>query len=145
MTGEGLLEISNPSELLINQQPPDLSGSAIAANVEGIRPILIEVQALVSSAVYGTPQRTSTGFDTRRLSMLLAVLEKRGGFRLGTQDIFLNIAGGLRVEDPAIDLAVAVSIISSFNEMPVPAKYCFGRHRAAIPRWWSRFLHPSLL
>ena len=125
MTGEGLREISNPSELLINQQPPDLSGSAIAANVEGIRPILIEVQALVSSAVYGTPQRTSTGFDTRRLSMLLAVLEKRASFKLASKDVFINIAGGLRVDDPAIDLAVVAAILSSTVDIPVDQYTCF--------------------
>jgi DNA repair protein RadA/Sms len=125
MTGEGLREILNPSELLINQQPPDLSGSAIAANVEGIRPILIEVQALVSSAVYGTPQRTSTGFDTRRLSMLLAVLEKRASFKLASKDVYINIAGGLRVDDPAIDLAVVASILSSTVDIPVDPNTCF--------------------
>ena len=125
MTGEGLREILNPSELLINQQPPDLSGSAIAANVEGIRPILIEVQALVSTAVYGTPQRTSTGFDTRRLSMLLAVLEKRANFKLASKDVFINIAGGLRVDDPAIDLAVISAILSSTVDIPVDPFTCF--------------------
>jgi DNA repair protein RadA/Sms len=125
MTGQGLREISNPSELLINQQPPDLSGSAIAANVEGARPILIEVQALVSTAVYGTPQRTSTGFDTRRLSMLLAVLEKRASFRLASKDVFINIAGGLRVDDPAIDLAVVSAILSSTVDIPIDQLTCF--------------------
>ena len=125
MTGEGLREIINPSELLINQQPPDLSGSAVAANVEGIRPILIEVQALVSSAVYGTPQRTSTGFDTKRLSMLLAVLEKRASFKLASKDVFINIAGGLRVDDPAIDLAVVAAILSSTVDIPVDQYTCF--------------------
>jgi len=125
MTGEGLREIINPSELLINQQAADLSGSAIAANVEGIRPILIEVQALVSSAVYGTPQRTSTGFDTRRLSMLLAVLEKRASFKLASKDVFINIAGGLRVDDPAIDLAVISAILSSTVDIPIDPFTCF--------------------
>ena len=125
MTGEGLKEIMNPSELLINQQPSDLSGSAIAANVEGNRPLLIEVQALVSSAVYGTPQRTSTGFDTRRLSMLLAVLEKRANFKLASKDVYLNIAGGLRVDDPAIDLAVVAAILSSTVDIPVDHSTCF--------------------
>jgi len=125
MTGEGLREILNPSELLINQQAADLSGSAIAANVEGIRPIMIEVQALVSSAVYGTPQRTSTGFDTRRLSMLLAVLEKRASFKLASKDVFVNIAGGLRVDDPAIDLAVISAILSSTVDIPVDPFTCF--------------------
>ncbi len=125
MTGTGLREILNPSELLINQHSPELSGSAIAANVEGIRPILIEVQALVSSAVYGTPQRTSTGFDTRRLNMLLAVLEKRARFKLATKDVFINIAGGLRVDDPAIDLAVVSAILSSTVDIPVDPYTCF--------------------
>jgi DNA repair protein RadA/Sms len=125
MTGAGLREINNPSELLINQQPSDLSGSAIAANVEGARPLLIEVQALVSSAVYGTPQRTSTGFDIRRLSMLLAVLEKRASFKLASKDVFINIAGGLRVDDPAIDLAVVSAILSSTVDIPVDAHTCF--------------------
>ena len=125
MTGKGLHEILNPSELLINQQPADLSGSAIAANVEGIRPILIEVQAFVSSAVYGTPQRTSTGFDTRRLSMLLAVLEKRASFKLASKDVYINIAGGLRVDDPAIDLAVVASILSSTVDIPIDPNSCF--------------------
>jgi DNA repair protein RadA/Sms len=125
MTGSGLREILNPSELLINQQPPDLSGSAVAANVEGARPILIEVQALVSTAVYGTPQRTSTGFDTRRLSMLLAVLEKRAQFKLASKDVFINIAGGLRVDDPAIDLAVVSAILSSTVDIPVDQHTCF--------------------
>jgi DNA repair protein RadA/Sms len=125
MTGSGLLEINNPSELLINQQPPDLSGSAIAAHVEGVRPFLIEVQALVSSAVYGTPQRTSTGFDTRRLSMLLAVLEKRASFKLASKDVYINIAGGLRVDDPAIDLAVVAAILSSTVDIPVEPYTCF--------------------
>jgi DNA repair protein RadA/Sms len=125
MTGKGLREILNPSELLINQHPPDLSGSAIAANVEGVRPILIEVQALVSSAVYGTPQRTATGFDTRRLGMLLAVLEKRANFKLAIKDVFLNIAGGLKVDDPAIDLAVVAAILSSTVDIPVDGRTCF--------------------
>lgn len=125
MTGKGLREILNPSELLINQQPPDLSGSAIAANVEGNRPLMIEVQALVSSAVYGTPQRTSTGFDNRRLSMLLAVLEKRASFKLAAKDVYLNIAGGLRVDDPAIDLAVVAAILSSTVDIAVEQGICF--------------------
>ena len=121
----GLRGVNNPSEILISQREEDLSGVAIAASLEGNRPLLIEIQSLVSTAAYGTPQRTSTGFDGRRLNMLLAVLEKRDGFRLGTQDVFLNIAGGLRIEDPAVDLAVAVAVISSLNEMPVPGKVCF--------------------
>jgi len=125
MQEQGLRGVDNPSEILISQREEELSGVSIAASLEGNRPLLIEIQALVSTAAYGTAQRTSTGFDNRRLNMLLAVLEKRGGFPLGTQDVFLNIAGGLRVEDPAIDLAVAVSIISSFNELPVAGKICF--------------------
>lgn len=125
MQSIGLVEISNPSELLINQQPEDLSGSAIAANIEGIRPLMIEVQALVSSAVYGTPQRTSTGFDLRRLSMLLAVLEKRANFKLASKDVFINIAGGIRVDDPAIDLAVVAAILSSTVDIPVEHRSCF--------------------
>jgi DNA repair protein RadA/Sms len=102
-----------------------MSGIAIAAMVEGLRPMLIETQALVSSAAYGTPQRSSTGFDTRRLNMLLAVLEKRCGFRLGTKDVFLNIAGGIRVDDPAIDLAVVAAILSSNQDIPVSTGSCF--------------------
>ncbi len=125
MQEQGLRGVDNPSEILISQRDEDLSGVSIAASLEGNRPLLIEIQALVSTAAYGTAQRTTTGFDNRRLNMLLAVLEKRGGFPLGAQDVFLNIAGGLRVEDPAIDLAVAVSIISSLNEMTVPGKICF--------------------
>ena len=124
MNGEGLREVSNPSEVLISQRDEKLSGTSIAVTMEGIRPLLIEVQALVSSAVYGTPQRSSTGFDLRRLSMLLAVLEKRCGFHLGTKDVFLNIAGGIRVEDPAIDLAVICSVLSSNQDLPVDPKIC---------------------
>lgn len=124
MSGDGLREVSNPSEVLISQRDEKLSGTSIAVTMEGIRPLLIEVQALVSSAVYGTPQRSSTGFDLRRLSMLLAVLEKRCGFHLGTKDVFLNIAGGIRVEDPAIDLAVICSILSSNEDLPVDPKIC---------------------
>ena len=125
MQGNGLREVSNPSEILISQRDEDLSGVTIGATIEGNRPILIEIQSLVSPAAYGTPQRSSTGFDAKRLNMLLAVLEKRGGFRMGTQDIFLNIAGGLKVEDPALDLAVCVAIISSLEEVAVPGKVCF--------------------
>ncbi|MDR0831034.1 MAG: DNA repair protein RadA [Prevotellaceae bacterium] len=113
MLANGLREVSNPSELLLGQNPEDLSGVAIAAMLEGIRPFLIEVQALVSTAAYGVPQRSTTGFDIRRMNMLLAVLEKRAGFKLAQKDVFLNIAGGLRVSDPAIDLAVAAAVLSS--------------------------------
>lgn len=125
MTSQGLREVTNPSEILISQKDKDLSGVAIGATLEGNRPLLIEVQALVSAANYGTPQRSSTGFDNKRLNMLLAVLEKRGGFRLGVQDVFLNIAGGFRVIDPAIDLAVVIAVVSSQEELAVPEKYCF--------------------
>ncbi|MCX2573449.1 DNA repair protein RadA [Pedobacter sandarakinus] len=125
MQGSGLREVSNPSEILLSQRDEALSGIAISAMLEGARPMLIETQALVSGAAYGTPQRSATGFDTKRLNMLLAVLEKRCGFRLGTQDVFLNIAGGIRVEDPAIDLAVLIAIISSQQDIPVSTKNCF--------------------
>jgi DNA repair protein RadA/Sms len=125
MLSTGLREVSNPSEILISQREEEFSGIAIAASLEGNRPLLIEIQSLVTPATYGNPQRTNTGFDNKRMAMLLAVLEKRGGFRLGTQDVFLNIAGGLKVEDPAIDLAVCVSILSSFEDKPIPDGYCF--------------------
>tara|TARA_B100001109_G_scaffold253657_1_gene251784 strand:- start:12107 stop:13465 length:1359 start_codon:yes stop_codon:yes gene_type:complete len=121
----GLREVENPSEILISNRDEELSGSAIAASLEGIRPILIEIQALVSSAAYGTPQRSATGYDTRRLNMLLAVLEKRCGFRLASKDVFLNLAGGIKVEDPALDLAIVSSILSSNEDIPIPSKYCF--------------------
>lgn len=125
MQGSGLREVSNPSEILLSQREDTLSGIAIAAMLEGVRPMLIEVQALVGGSAYGTPQRSSTGFDTRRMNMLLAVLEKRFGFRLSAHDVFLNIAGGIRVEDPAIDLAVMVSIISSQQDIAVPTHIAF--------------------
>jgi len=125
MRGSGLREVSNPSEILISQRDEQLSGISIAATIEGLRPMLIETQALVSSAAYGVPQRSTTGFDTRRLNMLLAVLEKRSGFRLATKDVFLNIAGGIRVDDPAIDLAVVCAILSSNEDMPINQKTCF--------------------
>jgi DNA repair protein RadA/Sms len=125
MLGTGLREVSNPSEILISQKDANLSGVTIGATIEGNRPLLIEIQSLVSPASYGTPQRTPTGFDQKRLNMLLAVLEKRCGFRMGTQDVFVNMAGGIRVEDPAIDLAVCISIISSMEEIPVSDKVCF--------------------
>ncbi len=125
MLGTGLREVSNPSEILISQKDGKLSGATIGATIEGNRPLLIEIQSLVSPASYGTPQRTPTGFDQKRLNMLLAVLEKRCGFRMGTQDVFLNMAGGIRVEDPAIDLAICISIISSMEEIPVSDKICF--------------------
>ena len=124
MRGDGLREVDNPSELLLSQNSEGLSGIAIAAAVEGIRPMLIEVQALVSTAAYGTPQRSSTGFDSRRLNMLLAVLEKRVGFRLPQKDVFLNIAGGIRVNDPAIDLAVLAAVLSSNMDIPIEEGIC---------------------
>ncbi len=125
MKNDGLREISNPSELLMSQGDEDLSGKSISASIEGVRPFLIEVQALVSSAAYGTPQRSSTGFDAKRLNMLLAVLEKRAGFRLSTKDVFLNIAGGIKVNDPAIDLAVISSILSSDLDIAISKNICF--------------------
>jgi DNA repair protein RadA/Sms len=125
MQGSGLREVSNPSEILITNREEPVSGVAIAATIEGLRPMLIETQALVSSAAYGTPQRSSTGFDLRRLSMLLAVLEKRCGFRLGAKDVFLNIAGGIKVEDPGIDLALVCAVLSSNEDMPISPKTCF--------------------
>ncbi|HAX92466.1 MAG TPA: DNA repair protein RadA [Bacteroidales bacterium] len=124
MAGDGLREVANPSEMFINQHDDQLSGISIAATIDGIRPFLIETQALVSSAVYGTPQRSSTGFDIRRLNMLLAVLEKRAGFRLGVKDVFLNITGGIKVDDPAIDLAVITSVLSSNLDIPVGKDVC---------------------
>jgi DNA repair protein RadA/Sms len=125
MNGDGLREVSNPSEILITNRDVPTSGVAISATMEGNRPMLIETQALVSSAAYGTPQRSSTGFDLRRLSMLLAVLEKRCGFRLGEKDVFINIAGGIRVEDPGIDLALVCAILSSNEDLPIPQDVCF--------------------
>ncbi len=125
MQSTGLREVSNPSEILISQRDEDVSGVAIASTMEGLRPMLIEIQALVSTAAYGTPQRSSTGFDLRRLNMLLAVLEKRCGFRLGAKDVFLNIAGGIKVDDPAIDLAVISAILSSSEDLSIEQKICF--------------------
>ncbi|MEO6219679.1 MAG: DNA repair protein RadA [Ginsengibacter sp.] len=125
MTGEGMRQVNNPSEILITQKEEQLSGVAIAATIEGIRPLLIEVQALVTQSVYGTPQRTNTGFDLRRLQLLLAVLEKRGGFHFGVKDVFINIAGGLKVEDPSIDLAVLSALLSSYEDVALPLHICF--------------------
>ncbi len=125
MRSSGLREVTNPSEILLSQRDGELSGISIGTTLEGNRPLLVEVQSLVSAATYGTPQRSSTGFDAKRLNMLLAVLEKRGGYRLGSQDVFLNIAGGFKVEDPAIDLSVCVSIISSLEDVPVNDQICF--------------------
>ena len=125
MQGSGLREVNNPSEILITSRDEEVSGVTIAATMEGMRPMLIETQALVSTAAYGTPQRSSTGFDLRRLSMLLAVLEKRCGFRLAAKDVFLNIAGGIKVEDPAIDLALVCAVLSSNEDIPISQKICF--------------------
>ncbi|MEZ0483705.1 DNA repair protein RadA [Fibrella aquatica] len=125
MQGTGLRQVSNPSEILISQRDEALSGVAIGSMMEGNRPLMIEIQALVGVSTYGTPQRSSTGYDSKRLQMLLAVLEKRGGFRLGQQDVFLNVAGGLRVEDPAIDLAVCAAIISSYEDIAIPTTVAF--------------------
>ena len=125
MQGSGLREVSNPSEILISKKDEELSGNAIAATLEGMRPLMIEVQALVSTAVYGTPQRSATGFNAKRLNMLLAVLEKRAGFRLGAKDVFLNITGGITVDDPAIDLAVVAAILSSNEDEALQKDVCF--------------------
>ena len=125
MTGKGLRQVSNPSEMLIPMHEEGLSGTAVSAMLDGTRPFLFEVQALVSSAVYGTAQRSATGFDVRRLNMLLAVLEKRAGFKLGQKDVFLNMAGGLKVSDPACDLAVVAAVLSSNFDFPIPADTCF--------------------
>ena len=125
MQGSGLREVNNPSEVLISKNDEDLSGTAIAATVEGMRPLLIEIQALVSTAVYGTPQRSATGFNAKRLNMLLAVLEKRAGFKLAAKDVFLNITGGISVDDPAIDLAVMAAILSSNSDIAIEKGVCF--------------------
>jgi DNA repair protein RadA/Sms len=125
MTAKGMREVSNPSELLLSQTEENLSGSAIAASIEGMRPMLIETQALVSRSVYGTPQRSATGYDQKRLNMLLAVLEKKMGYPFAVHDVFLNIAGGLRVTDPAMDLPIAASLISSLEDLPIGHKYAF--------------------
>ncbi len=125
MLGSGLRQVINPSEILLTHRDEQPSGIAMAAMMEGMRPFLIETQALVSPAFYGTPQRSATGFDVRRMNMLLAVLEKRSGFRFGTKDVFLNIAGGIRVDDPAIDLGVMAALISSYEDVAIPANVCF--------------------
>tara|TARA_R110001599_G_scaffold100004_5_gene256122 strand:- start:8281 stop:9654 length:1374 start_codon:yes stop_codon:yes gene_type:complete len=125
MQSTGLREVSNPSEILISQREADSPGVAIGASIEGNRPLLIEIQSLVSTASYGTPQRSSTGFDAKRLNMLLAVLEKRGGFRLSSQDVFLNVAGGIKIEEPAIDLAVCASLVSGLHDAPISDKTAF--------------------
>lgn len=125
MQGNGLREVSNPSEIMLTRHDAEVSGITLAAAIEGLRPMMIEIQALVSSSAYGTPQRSATGIDGRRLSMLLAVIEKRAGYRLGPKDVFLNVAGGMRIDDPATDLAIAVAIISSSEDIPVDTKICF--------------------
>lgn len=125
MQGSGLREVSNPSEILISNNDQDLSGTAIASTLEGMRPLMIEIQALVSTAVYGTPQRSTTGYNAKRLNMLLAVLEKRAGFRLGAKDVFLNVTGGISVDDPAIDLAVIAAILSSNEDISLSKELCF--------------------
>ncbi len=125
MLADGLREVSNPSEILISKKDPDLSGIAIASTLEGVRPLMIEIQALVSTAVYGTPQRTTTGYNLKRLHMILAVLEKRAGFRLGAKDVFLNVTGGIQVEDPAMDLAVVAAILSSNQDIAIHPNICF--------------------
>lgn len=125
MNSNGMRPVNNPSEILITQKEDNLSGIAIAATLEGMRPLLIETQALVTQSVYGTPQRTVSGFDLRRLQLLLAVLEKRGGFHFGVKDVFVNIAGGIKVEDPSIDLAIVCALLSSYEDMPLPQHICF--------------------
>jgi DNA repair protein RadA/Sms len=125
MQGSGLRQVENPSEILISKNEESLSGTAIAATLEGLRPLMIEIQALVSTAVYGTPQRSATGFNAKRLNMLLAVLEKRAGFKLGAKDVFLNVTGGISVDDPAIDLAVAAAVLSSNVDIAIDKSMCF--------------------
>ncbi len=125
MSNEGMRAVSNPSEILITQKEDQLSGIAIGATIEGMRPLLIETQALVTQSVYGTPQRTVSGFDLRRLQLLLAVLEKRGGFHFGVKDVFINIAGGIKVEDPSLDLAIVCALLSSYEDVSLPMHICF--------------------
>ena len=125
MSSQGMRSVSNPSEILITQKEEQLSGVAIAATIEGMRPLLIETQALVTQSVYGNPQRTVSGFDLRRLQLLLAVLEKRGGFHFGVKDVFVNIAGGIKAEDPSIDLAIVSALLSSYEDVPLPQHICF--------------------
>ena len=125
MLSTGLREVSNPSEILISKKDADLSGTAIASTLEGVRPLMIEIQALVSTAVYGTPQRSTTGYNLKRLHMILAVLEKRAGFKLGAKDVFLNVTGGIHVDDPAIDLAVVAAILSSNQDLAINPNVCF--------------------
>lgn len=124
MTAKGMRGVSNPSEILLTQHDEPLSGIAITAAIEGLRPMMIEVQALATQSVYGTPQRTTNGFDLRRLQLLLAVLEKRGGFHFGMRDVFLNITGGIKIEDPSIDLAIVCALLSSYEDVALPANIC---------------------
>ena len=151
MQGSGLREVSNPSEILISKNEEHLSGTAIAATLEGMRPLLIEIQALVSTAVYGTPQRSATGYNAKRLNMILAVLEKRAGFRLGAKDVFLNITGGITVDDPAIDLAVVAAILSSNEDIAIAKDICFAAEIGlagevrAVPRVEQRILEAEKL
>ena len=151
MLGSGMRQVSNPSEILLSNKSASLSGVAIGASIEGNRPLLIETQALVSASAFGTPQRSSTGYDAKRLNMLLAVLEKRGGLRLGNQDVFLNIAGGLKIDDPALDLAICVSIVSSYEDRPVSTDICFagevglGGEVRAVNRIENRILEAEKL
>ena len=142
MQGNGLREVSNPSEILISKNEEDLSGTAISATLEGMRPLMIEIQALVSTAVYGTPQRSATGYNAKRLNMLLAVLEKRAGFKLGAKDVFLNVTGGITVDDPAIDLAVVAAVLSSNIDISIDKSMCFaaeiglaGEVSVPLPEW----------
>ena len=125
MLSTGLKEVSNPSEILLSKTEENTSGTAIVATIEGMRPLMIEIQSLVSTAVYGTPQRTTTGFNAKRLNMLLAVLEKRAGFRLASKDVFLNITGGISIDDPSSDLGVAMAILSSNEDIPIAKNICF--------------------
>jgi len=125
MTSSGMNPVNDPSDILITQKENQLSGVTIAATIEGMRPLLVEVQALVTPSVYGTPQRTVSGFDSRRLQLLLAVLEKRGGFHFGTRDVFINLAGGLKIEDPALDLAMICALLSSFEDVPIAHQIVF--------------------
>jgi DNA repair protein RadA/Sms len=151
MQGTGLRQVSNPSEILLSQRAESLSGMAIGATLEGNRPLLVEVQALVTPATYGTPQRSSTGFDSKRLQMLLAVLEKRAGLRLGQHDVFLNIAGGLRLDDPALDAAVCAAVVSSLNDLPIPGDVCLAAEvglsgeMRAVPRLDQRLAEAEKL
>lgn len=151
MVNSGMRQVDNPSEILLSNKTSNLSGVAIGASIEGNRPLVIETQALVSTSAYGTPQRSATGYDARRLNMLLAVLEKRGGLKLGNQDVFLNIAGGLKIDDPALDLSICVSIVSSYEDRPIPTDYCFagevglGGEVRAVSRTENRIMEAEKL